>query len=87
RLLAAYRELYGLELSTFHLESSSSSQAAAATVLNVTEDHMDRYPFGLQQYRAARLRVDEKALVCGVYADAALTGPLRGDAGRGGGGG
>lgn len=47
-------------------------------MLNVTEDHMDRYPFGLQQYRAAKLRVYEKAKVCVVNADDALTMPVRG---------
>ncbi len=74
-LLDADRELYVLELSSFQLETTSSLQAAAATVLNVTEDHMDRYPFGLQQYRAAKLRVYEKAKVCVVNADDALTLP------------
>ncbi len=52
-------ELYVLELSSFQLETTSSLQAVAATILNVTEDHMDRYPFGLQQYRAAKLRIYE----------------------------
>ena len=61
-LLEPNRELYVLELSSFQLETTFSLKAAAATILNVTEDHMDRYPFGLQQYRAAKLRVYENAL-------------------------
>ena len=77
-LLDAERELYILELSSFQLETTFSLQAAAATILNVTEDHMDRYPFGLQQYRAAKLRVYENAKVCVVNADDALTMPIRG---------
>jgi len=77
-LLDAARELYILELSSFQLETTSSLQAVAATILNVTEDHMDRYPFGLQQYRAAKLRVYENARVCVVNADDALTMPVRG---------
>ncbi|MDK8008367.1 Mur ligase family protein, partial [Escherichia coli] len=52
-LLDPERELYVLELSSFQLETTSSLRAVAATILNVTEDHMDRYPLGLQQYRAA----------------------------------
>ena len=49
--------LYVLELSaSSSWETTSSLQAVAATILNVTEDHMDRYPLGLQQYRAAKLR-------------------------------
>ena len=39
-------ELYVLELSSFQLETMSSLHAAAGTILNVTEDQMDRYPFG-----------------------------------------
>ncbi|NIY48044.1 UDP-N-acetylmuramoyl-L-alanine--D-glutamate ligase [Cedecea colo] len=77
-LLEPNRELYVLELSSFQLETTYGLQAAAATILNVTEDHMDRYPFGLQQYRAAKLRVYENAAVCVVNADDALTMPVRG---------
>ncbi|HDX8999570.1 TPA: UDP-N-acetylmuramoyl-L-alanine--D-glutamate ligase [Klebsiella michiganensis] len=77
-LLDAERELYVLELSSFQLETTSSLRAAAATILNVTEDHMDRYPLGLQQYRAAKLRIYENARACIVNADDALTMPVRG---------
>lgn len=77
-LLDPERELYVLELSSFQLETTSSLRAAAATILNVTEDHMDRYPQGLQQYRAAKLRVYENARACIVNADDALTMPVRG---------
>jgi UDP-N-acetylmuramoylalanine--D-glutamate ligase len=37
-------ELYILELSSFQLESTWSLKPAAAVVLNVSPDHMDRYP-------------------------------------------
>lgn len=77
-LLDRPAQLYVLELSSFQLETTQSLKAAAATVLNVTEDHMDRYPFGMQQYRAAKLRVYEQAAVCVVNADDALTLPVRG---------
>ena len=36
-------ELYVLELSSFQLETTRSLRTAAAVVLNVTPDHMDRY--------------------------------------------
>ncbi|MFS2223005.1 UDP-N-acetylmuramoyl-L-alanine--D-glutamate ligase [Pantoea sp. B65] len=71
-------QLYVLELSSFQLETTYSLKAAAATILNVTEDHMDRYPLGLQQYRAAKLKIYEHAEVCVVNADDALTMPVRG---------
>lgn len=77
-LLKQECDLYVLELSSFQLETTISLRAAAATILNVTEDHMDRYPLGLQQYRAAKLRVYENAKVCVVNSDDALTMPIRG---------
>ncbi|KOC88914.1 UDP-N-acetylmuramoyl-L-alanine--D-glutamate ligase [Winslowiella iniecta] len=77
-LLQHPAQLYVLELSSFQLETTHSLKAAAATILNVTEDHMDRYPLGLQQYRAAKLRIYEHAAVCVVNADDALTMPVRG---------
>ncbi|MDN0123148.1 UDP-N-acetylmuramoyl-L-alanine--D-glutamate ligase [Yersinia aleksiciae] len=77
-LLKQENQLVVLELSSFQLETTSSLRANAATILNVTEDHTDRYPFGLQQYRAAKLRIYENAKVCVVNADDALTMPVRG---------
>ena len=42
-LLAQAAELYVLELSSFQLERTSVLDAAAATVLNVSADHLDRH--------------------------------------------
>ena len=77
-LLKSPAQLYVLELSSFQLETTYSLKAAAATILNVTEDHMDRYPLGMQQYRAAKLRIYENASVCVVNADDGMTMPVRG---------
>lgn len=77
-LLDTECQLYVLELSSFQLETTYSLKAAAATILNVTEDHMDRYPLGFQQYRAAKLRIYENAQHCVVNADDATTMPVRG---------
>lgn len=77
-LLKQECQLYVLELSSFQLETTYSLRAAAATILNVTEDHLNRYPFGLQQYRAAKLRIYDNAAVCVVNADDALTMPVKG---------
>jgi UDP-N-acetylmuramoylalanine--D-glutamate ligase len=52
-------ELYVLELSSFQLETTLSLQAAAATVLNVTPDHMDRYAT-LEEYAAAKERIYQR---------------------------
>ena len=49
-------DVFVLELSSFQLETTGSLNADAATVLNVTEDHMDRYA-GMTEYAAAKARV------------------------------
>jgi UDP-N-acetylmuramoylalanine--D-glutamate ligase len=49
-------ELYVLELSSFQLETTTSLNARAATVLNITPDHMDRYAT-TSDYAAAKARV------------------------------
>ncbi|MQL47848.1 UDP-N-acetylmuramoyl-L-alanine--D-glutamate ligase [Photorhabdus khanii] len=77
-LLKTSCQLYVLELSSFQLETTYSLKAAAAVVLNVTEDHMDRYPQGLSQYRAAKLRVYHQAKRCVVNAQDVLTLPETG---------
>jgi len=46
------------ELSSYQLESIVSLRCAAATVLNVTPDHLDRYP-SLDAYAAAKQRIFE----------------------------
>ena len=45
-----------LELSSFQLETTASLGASAAVVLNVTEDHLDRYA-GMAEYAAAKARI------------------------------
>jgi UDP-N-acetylmuramoylalanine--D-glutamate ligase len=49
-------DVFVLELSSFQLETTSSLNADAATVLNVTQDHMDRYA-GMADYAAAKARI------------------------------
>lgn len=55
-LLDDKAELYVLELSSFQLERSRLFQAEAATVLNISPDHMDRYA-DLQAYAEAKQRI------------------------------
>jgi UDP-N-acetylmuramoylalanine--D-glutamate ligase len=49
-------EVYVLELSSFQLETTWSLNPRAATVLNLTPDHMDRYET-LDEYAVAKARV------------------------------
>ncbi len=55
-LLDEEAELYVLELSSFQLERSRLLEAEAATVLNISPDHLDRYP-DLQAYADAKRRI------------------------------
>lgn len=48
--------VFVLELSSFQLESTISLQPRAATVLNLSEDHLDRYD-GMREYAAAKGRI------------------------------
>ena len=49
-------DVFVLELSSFQLETTSSLAPVAATVLNVTDNHLDRYP-DLAAYAAAKARI------------------------------
>lgn len=61
-------EVYVLELSSFQLETTYSLQADAATVLNISEDHMDRYE-GMQAYANAKARIFAHASLQVLNAD------------------
>ena len=49
-------DVWVLELSSFQLETTYSLAPEAATVLNVTADHLDRYP-SMVEYAAAKARI------------------------------
>ncbi|MDE2422773.1 MAG: UDP-N-acetylmuramoyl-L-alanine--D-glutamate ligase [Betaproteobacteria bacterium] len=49
-------QAYVIELSSFQLETTDSLYLDAATVLNLSEDHLDRYP-GMREYAAAKERI------------------------------
>jgi len=50
------RDVYVLELSSFQLESTEALGAEVAAILNLSEDHMDRYDT-LEEYLAAKQRI------------------------------
>jgi len=61
-------DLYVLELSSYQLETTHSLKLAAAAVLNVTPDHMDRYD-SVDAYAQAKARIFMHAEVAVVNAD------------------
>jgi UDP-N-acetylmuramoylalanine--D-glutamate ligase len=73
-LLDETAELYVLELSSFQLESTFSLKAAAATVLNVSPDHMDRYD-SLGEYHLTKQRIYLNAKHLVINRDDVLTHP------------
>lgn len=60
-----------LELSSFQLETTYSLRPLAAALLNLSPDHMDRYP-SFDAYARAKLRIFEHAEHCVVNRDDAL---------------
>lgn len=74
-------QLYVLELSSFQLETTFGLRAHAATVLNVSADHLDRYP-SLTAYAETKARIYQGARYAVVnrddptVADMALDGAI-----------
>ena len=64
-LLERPAQLYVVELSSFQLETTESLAPSVATVLNISPDHMDRYP-SLEAYMEAKARIYAGAGV-GIY--------------------
>ena len=49
-------DIYVLELSSFQLETTESLNAAASVILNISEDHMDRYD-SIDEYAIAKQKI------------------------------
>jgi len=65
-------DIFVLELSSFQLETTSSLALRAAAIINISEDHMDRYP-DLASYRAAKARILAHARTAVINRDDPLT--------------
>lgn len=70
-LLQQNAELYVLELSSFQLERTTALNASAATVLNVSPDHLDRHD-GMAGYAAEKQRIFRGDGVMVLNADDAM---------------
>lgn len=69
-------DLFVLELSSFQLESTFSLRALGATVLNVSDDHLNRYDYSLEKYRKAKLRIYQNCQNLVINQDDKLTYPI-----------
>ncbi|MCD8521112.1 MAG: UDP-N-acetylmuramoyl-L-alanine--D-glutamate ligase [Saccharospirillaceae bacterium] len=74
----AETDIYVLELSSFQLETTENLAASAAVVLNMSEDHMDRYQ-GMADYHQAKHRIFQQCRAIVVNRDDALSQPLVSD--------
>ena len=74
-LLGADKQLYILELSSFQLETTESLNAECVVLLNVSEDHMDRYT-NKMAYLQAKQRVFRGAKCVAINDDEVLSQPL-----------
>ncbi|MBU2038827.1 MAG: UDP-N-acetylmuramoyl-L-alanine--D-glutamate ligase, partial [Gammaproteobacteria bacterium] len=74
----AETDIYVLELSSFQLETTENLAASAAVVLNMSEDHMDRYQ-GMADYHQAKHRIFQQCRGVVVNRDDALSQPLVSD--------
>jgi len=70
-------DLYVLELSSFQLETTSSLVLEAAVVLNVSADHLDRYP-SMAMYAHAKQRIFANAATVVLNADDPWVTAMRG---------
>ena len=77
-LLGRGADLYVLELSSFQLETTHELNALAATVLNVSDDHMDRYPTKMAYFQAKQ-RIFNGCQNAVVNLDDALSTPMARD--------
>lgn len=71
-----------LELSSFQLETTATLDADAATVLNVTQDHLDRHPGGMPAYAAEKARIFGPHTVQVLNRDDARVSAMRRDGAR-----
>jgi UDP-N-acetylmuramoylalanine--D-glutamate ligase len=71
-LLAQDPDYYVLELSSYQLETTASLRPRVAAVLNLCEDHLDRY-VDYSDYIQAKLRIYRAAALCVSNLDDPLT--------------
>ncbi len=74
-LLNENSDIYILELSSFQLEYVKSLGTLCSVILNITEDHLDRYPNGMQDYIFSKWNIFSKCKYCIINIDDNYTIP------------
>ena len=80
-LIAPDRDCYVLELSSFQLERMQTYPYRAATILNISPDHLDHHG-GLTHYASAKQRIYRKAARLIANRDDPATLPVSADSAR-----
>jgi len=58
---------YIIEISSFQLDDITSFRADVAVLLNLTEDHLDRYAYKMENYVASKFRIIENATAADAF--------------------
>ncbi|QJC29886.1 UDP-N-acetylmuramoyl-L-alanine--D-glutamate ligase [Enterobacteriaceae endosymbiont of Plateumaris sericea] len=74
-LLSNFQNFYVLEISSFQLETIKKFKAYISVILNISFDHMDRYPLGIKQYQKIKLNIYKNASICIYNTNDFLTYP------------
>ncbi|HEY8688807.1 MAG TPA: UDP-N-acetylmuramoyl-L-alanine--D-glutamate ligase [Chitinophagaceae bacterium] len=53
------KEVYAIEISSFQLDDIKTFRADIAILLNITEDHLDRYEYKFENYIRSKFRITE----------------------------
>ena len=61
------KELYIAEISSFQLDDIKTFRADVAVLTNITEDHLDRYDYNMQNYIDSKFRIIENQQVGDVF--------------------
>ncbi len=69
-------DIYILELSSFQLDHVYSLKTFCSIVLNITQDHMDRYLYNFYEYIFSKLKIFNDSHYCIVNLDDKFTFPL-----------
>ncbi len=68
-------DIYILELSSFQLEYVSTLKTFCSTILNISVDHLDRYPNGIHDYIFSKLNIFSSCKYCIVNIDDKISIP------------
>ena len=61
------KQLYVVEISSFQLDDIKTFRPDVAVLTNITEDHLDRYDYKVQNYIASKFRIAENQVANDVF--------------------